>query len=41
MNARNRLEGQRASPSFERLNGDGGGEYTCQLSVNPIQTLLV
>ena len=26
MNARNRLEGQRASPSFERLNGDGGGE---------------
>ena len=25
MNARNRLEGQRASPKFERLNGDGGG----------------
>ena len=25
MNAMNRLEGQRASPSFERLNGDGGG----------------
>ena len=42
MNAMNRLEGQRASPSFERLNGDGGGggEYTCQLSVNPNHTLI-
>ena len=35
MNAMNRLEGQRASPSFERLNGDGGGGNThvsCQLT---------
>ena len=35
MNARNRLEGQRASPSFERLNGEGRGGNThvsCQLT---------
>ena len=39
MNAGNRLEGQQASPCFERLNGGGWGEYKCQLSVNFIQTL--
>ena len=36
MNAMNRLEGQRASPSFERLNGDGGvggnTHVSCQLT---------
>ena len=32
MNARNRLEGQQASPKFERLNGDGGGIHMSVVS---------